>query len=263
MPTKTPYKISRILLGAFFAYIYFFVRVNYAEAASLYLSPSSGTYQVGQNFSVNVYVNSTDQAMNTVGASLRYSPDSLTVKSISTGGSFINLWIQKPVYNNSKGTINFEGGVFTPGYKGNGGKVATIIFQVKGTNNGVVDFTSAEILAADVGREASLFEDKLFLSINATDYQSGIDHFEIKEGNLPFVRSGSIYVLQDQTQKSVVIINAYDKSGNVRTLIIKPHTLSEKVRKSIIYTGIGLFLALIIAVAIIIVKKKRKHKSVV
>jgi len=42
----------------------FFSGIRAAEAASLYLSPSTGSYDVGQNLAVNIYVSSADQAMN-------------------------------------------------------------------------------------------------------------------------------------------------------------------------------------------------------
>lgn len=141
--------LRNVIIGSITIFAVFFVFPNIAWAASLSLSPSSGTFQVGQNFSVNVYVGSEDQAVNTVVAGLRFSPESLEVKSVTLGGSFINLWIHQPSFNNAKGEISFEGGAFTPGYTGKAGKVATINFRVKDTKNGIIDFTSAQVLAND------------------------------------------------------------------------------------------------------------------
>jgi len=138
--------LSSVFALACFSFLFF---ANSVYAATLYLSPSSGTYKVGQSFSVNVYVASEDQAMNTIVAGLRFSPDSLEVKSITTGGSFINLWIRDPSFNNTKGEMSFEGRAFTPGYKGKAGEIATVNFKVKSTKNGVVNFFGTQVLAND------------------------------------------------------------------------------------------------------------------
>jgi hypothetical protein len=117
-----------------------------------------------------------------------------------------------------------------------------------------------EFLSANVGSDLSLFENKLFLTINGTDYQSGINYFEVKEGDFPSVRSGNLYVLRDQSQSSVIIINAYDYAGNMRSLIIGPSAGTEYDKK-ILYSVISILFLMIISLIFYIIRKKRVNNN--
>lgn len=126
-----------------------FVFPQIAQAASLRLSPASGTYNVGQTMSVSVLVNSTDQAMNAVSGILSFSRNLLEVTSLSKGGSIMSLWVKEPSYSNSTGSINFEGVVLTPGFSGSTGNIITINFRVKDIGTAQVGFETAQVLAND------------------------------------------------------------------------------------------------------------------
>lgn len=128
-----------------------------AQAATLYLSPSSGEYSVGKTFSVNVYVSSADQAMNAASGAISFPQDKLEVTSLSKTGSILTLWVQEPSFSNSAGTVNFEGIVFNPGFIGVGGKVITINFKVKAAGAIPLNFSSGSILAND-GKGTNILE---------------------------------------------------------------------------------------------------------
>ncbi|MDO8583867.1 MAG: hypothetical protein Q7R83_01680 [bacterium] len=120
-----------------------------AQAASLYLSPASGTYTIRQNFTVNVNVASADQAMNALSGTVSFPTDRLQVASISKGGSIMSLWVAEPSFSNSAGTISFEGVVLNPGYKGSGGRVLSITFRGTKLGPAAVRFSGGQILAND------------------------------------------------------------------------------------------------------------------
>jgi len=120
-----------------------------AAAASLYFSPSSGSYNVGQTFSVSVYVSSADQAMNAASGVISFPSDKLEVASLSKSGSIFSLWVQEPSFSNSAGTVNFEGIVLNPGFTGSGGKVITLIFRAKAAGNALLTLSSGSVLAND------------------------------------------------------------------------------------------------------------------
>lgn len=122
---------------------------QYTQAASLYVSPSAGTYTDSKTFSVNVLVESADQAMNAVSGNISYPSNILQVRSLSVANSIIKLWVKEPSYANSTGRINFEGLVLNPGYTGNAGNIVTIEFQVIGEGSAPVQFISGSILAND------------------------------------------------------------------------------------------------------------------
>jgi len=138
-----------ILIFALFSAQLFFSSESFAAGASLYLSPSSKSYQIGQNFTVTVFVSSAEQAMNGAQGTISFPADKLSVTSVSKSGSVVSLWTQEPSFSNSAGTINFEGIVLNPGFTGSAGKMISINFKTKAAGGAVVSFSSGSILAND------------------------------------------------------------------------------------------------------------------
>lgn len=120
-----------------------------ADAAALSFFPSSDSYGVGDTFSVNVYVESTDQAMNAASGVVSFPTDSLEVVSLSKTGSIFSLWIDEPFFSNSAGAIGFEGIVLNPGFTGASGKIITITFRAKSEGQASLSFSSGSVLAND------------------------------------------------------------------------------------------------------------------
>ena len=123
--------------------------VKAASVASLYFSPSSNSYYLGESFSVSVYVSSATQAMNAASGTIIFPTDKLQVSSISKSGSIFTLWVEDPIYSNTSGAISFEGIVLNPGYVGSGGKILTINFLAKAAGTAALSFSSASVLAND------------------------------------------------------------------------------------------------------------------
>src|SRR3989344_2949948 len=120
-----------------------------AQAATLNFSPPSGTYNVGSTFSVNVNVESANQAMNAASGIVSFPWDKLEVVSISKQGSIFSLWPAEPSFSNSAGTVSFEGIVLNPGYIGASGKILTLTFRARNTGQANVSFSSGSVLAND------------------------------------------------------------------------------------------------------------------
>ena len=146
--SKFAYVKKLILLVSIFI-VSVFIHPLSAHAASLFLSPSSGTYKVGQTFSVGVYVGSADQAMNAVEGVISFPKDILEVTGVSKSGSILNLWVQEPAFSNAGGTANFEGIVYNPGFNGKSGKIVTVTFKTKAQGSASVNFNSGSVLAND------------------------------------------------------------------------------------------------------------------
>lgn len=70
-------------------------------------------------------------------------------------------------------------------------------------------------------QDSNLFNNKKFLSFETTDGQSGIDYYEVREGNYPAVRTGTSYVIIDQSNPPEITVVAYDKAGNSQTSIFQ------------------------------------------
>jgi hypothetical protein len=87
----------------------------------------------------------------------------------------------------------------------------------------VSDKKSPNSFPITIGKESSLFDGKRFAFFTAIDDQSGISYYEVSEDGQPAVRSGSIYVLQNQDAKHTpnLTVTAYDKAGNKTVSVYK------------------------------------------
>lgn len=135
-----------------------FLFVHAAEAATLFFSPPSGSYTMGDNISVGVYVSSPDKAMNAASGTVTFPSDKLEVISVSKTNSIFSLWVQEPVFSNSAGTLNFEGIVLNPGFSGVSGKIMSINFRVRAIGSASLVFSNGAILAND-GQGSNILTD--------------------------------------------------------------------------------------------------------
>ncbi len=139
------------LIRAWFVLIFacasFMFGAHTTHAATLYLSPASGSYAVGKTFTVNVMVGTPDQAANAYSGTITYPTDKLEMTAIGKGGSVVSLWVQEPSF--SAGRANFEGVTFNPGYKGGAGRIVSLTFRAKAVGTAAVRFSAGSVLAND------------------------------------------------------------------------------------------------------------------
>ena len=119
------------------------------EAATLFFSPSSGTYNIGDAFAVSLYVSSPDQAENASQGTIHFPPDKLQVTSLGKSDSTYTIWVQEPFFSNAYGTVQFAGVVPNPGFVGQRGKVITVNFKVIGSGTAKINVAKGSVLAND------------------------------------------------------------------------------------------------------------------
>lgn len=73
-----------------------------------------------------------------------------------------------------------------------------------------------ELFQIEINQEPSVFQDKYFITFSTTDKQTGLDYYEIKEGELDWRKAESPYLLEDQGLRSIIKVKAVDKAGNIR-----------------------------------------------
>jgi len=177
----------------FFIFLFIFCYFSKVDAATLYLFPSSGSYTLGQTFTLTVYVSSADQAMNAASGVITFPADKLQVTSLSKISSIVSLWVQEPSFSNSNGTINFEGIVLNPGFQENNGKIISITFKVKTAGTASLSFTSSSVLAND-GQGTNILQSLgsaqfILKSTSATEPPAS-------EASTPLVKSGTPVALK-------------------------------------------------------------------
>lgn len=123
-----------------------------AAGATLFLSPATGSFTVGTNFSVAVKINSGGGVgINAADGMLLYNTSYLSVESLSYSGpssSIFNLWPTQPSFSNTNGEISFAGGS-PSAYTGTSGSVLVITFRAKKEGSTRVSFSSGSVLAND------------------------------------------------------------------------------------------------------------------
>jgi len=67
-----------------------------------------------------------------------------------------------------------------------------------------------------LGSDPRVFGGQYFISFFSTDKESGIDHYEVKEGKGDYKIAQSPYLLDDQNLRTVIRVRAYDSAGNYR-----------------------------------------------
>jgi hypothetical protein len=108
-------------------------------SSSLYLSPETGTYTIGNTFSVTVDINSNGKAINAAEAYMKFDQSKFQITSIDTSHSIFFAW-PKLEYSNTAGTIHFAGGLSSPGFTGTAGAILVINFKGIALGTGNVTF---------------------------------------------------------------------------------------------------------------------------
>lgn len=126
----------------------FFPLLTNAQA-SLFLSPSTGSYKVGESFSILVNLNTGGESINASTGQISFDNSRLQVVSLGYSQSIFSLWTDNPSFSNPAGSVSFSGGVPSPGFTGASGGVLRITFRVKASGQAPVNFFSGSILAND------------------------------------------------------------------------------------------------------------------
>ncbi len=136
-------KKIKIKLGIFIlvllGFIFYPRLTNAEEAVKLFLSPASGSYQVGEQFSVSVFLAS-GQNINAVRGVIDFTYQNLVIKGFDSSDSILTLWTEEPTERYHR--IYFSGGIPTPGFSGREGKLFTIVFQAVKAGTARLEFVS-------------------------------------------------------------------------------------------------------------------------
>ena len=142
-------KLRFIFLAGIFLFLTAaFPSLAFADA-TLSLNPSAGSYYVGNNFSVSINVDTGGAPINAAQINLTFDQSKLSISSIDVSQSIFTIWTQYPSFSNTNGTINFSGGIPSPGFTGVG-SIVNINFKALILGSAAVSFVSGgQVLAND------------------------------------------------------------------------------------------------------------------
>lgn len=108
-----------------------------------------------------------------------------------------------------------------------------------------------EDFSLSVQQDPDMFEGRNFIVFATQDKLSGIDHYEVCEGDVSLCeRADSPFVLKNQSINVIIFVKAIDKKGNVRIASLSPQVLWYKN-----YTLLAIIL-LILFFSVISVKRR-------
>jgi hypothetical protein len=186
-------QLKKLYLLIFFLVFVFclFPLTTKAQKASFNLRPAMGSFSVGSTFYVDVLISAEGIALNAAQATISFPADKLKVAELSKKSSIFTLWPNEPVFSNSEGKISFTGGLPTPGFIGESGKVFTILFQAKSQGQATLTF-SGEIITANDPYGTNIFSSSQkgsYSIVAPSEYETPIEvpsEGEDKEPPLPF-----------------------------------------------------------------------------
>lgn len=272
-----------------------FITPIVVSAATINFNPPRVETVVDNEVLIDVLFSTEGEPINALEGILEIATEHWDVKEIRDGASFISLWIERPHVSNEGtihfsgvvpgGYSETEGHVMSLVLKaktaGNSSIMLTdgrtILHDAAGTSRalsatlpfviGAVasrdtviipaleDVEPPELFTPRVIQDALLFDGAWVLVFMAEDTQSGIDHFEVYEGeemrledNAEWTRAESPYLLRDQSRQSHIYVKAVDRKGNERVAVVESLEKSSKV--------LWITIAFIIAGLIIFWKKE-------
>ena len=202
---------------------------------------------------LNLFLDSPVEPVNALAGEINLPPG-FKLERIQTGNSLVSFWVDSPVLTDEK--IIFSG-IIPGGYQETAGPVFSLVFSATPSDriqslkvskaqvllhDGLGTKTAVETpevtwqpFAADgisvddkispeefeplIASDPSLFDGRHFLVFQTQDKQSGMDHFEIKEGDGAWQTATSPYLISHQNLDKRIQIKAVDLAGNERSMI--------------------------------------------
>lgn len=145
-----------IVLVSFFSLILVFAEfegVKLIEKNSIgrtvsFAIPTNGQFVVGEIFPMKIEVSGVARPINAVQSDISFDPLLLEVVDINTKNSFANIFVQKEI-NNTMGYARISGGLPNPGFNGENGIFATVLFKAKKTGVVEVKFLPSSLVLAN------------------------------------------------------------------------------------------------------------------
>jgi len=163
----------KIISATVFVFLFLFT-YQYTEAASLKMSASLQSMNVGGTNTIFVFVDSQGMAINNAEGTISFPAEFFDVTSVSKDSSVFNLWVEEPSFSNLTGLISFNGGVPTPGFSGAQGRVLSFIVRAKKAGQANVSFLSASVRAND-GLGTDVLTGKTGTGITITEKQKTLE----------------------------------------------------------------------------------------
>ncbi|XOU93986.1 MAG: cohesin domain-containing protein [Candidatus Kerfeldbacteria bacterium] len=87
-------------------------------------------------------------------------------------------------------------------------------WEVIGKRRAMIDSKAPLDIDTVISKEPTLYDGKYILIFSTTDKGSGIDYYDVKEGDKSTTHVTSPYILEDQSRSNLITVTAFDRAGN-------------------------------------------------
>ncbi len=102
-----------------------------------------------------------------------------------------------------------------------------------------------------------IYDNKYTLIFNASDGGSGVERYEVSEGEDKFKNAKSPYLLEDQALEGIILVRAIDFAGNARTVALEPYSASNSGK----WTGSQVLIVIAFVILLIVWMIRRKFQT--
>lgn len=121
-----------------------------------------------------------------------------------------------------------------------------------------LDKISPEPFKIYLNHSDKLFGGQYFVAFSTNDKQTGVDYYEIKEGNGVWQKSSSPYLLRDQSLNKKIAVRAVDKAGNERVEILIRDNAESWLSRG--WPIVSLLLAIMVLSCYFLIRQSRLKK---
>ena len=154
--------LNKSFKGAAFVMLIFlctlFLFPSTASAARLIVSPTTGAFEVGSTFSIQIFLDTEGESINAFDVKLNFPSGKLQLISPSVGKSIVEIWTGPPQYNNRAGTVRLQGGI-PNGITANRGLITELTFRVKQVGSAVLIFSDSSQVLKNDGKATPVLND--------------------------------------------------------------------------------------------------------
>lgn len=125
-----------------------FAGAHNVSAATLQISTNRTTLAIGDQFTVDVKVDSEGIGINAAQATIQVPADIVQIVSADKAGSVFNFWIADPVIASDGSKVTFVGGS-TSGFSGKSLQILRILLKVRGSGRADIVFTDGAVTVND------------------------------------------------------------------------------------------------------------------
>jgi len=142
-----PQKIILHFALSFCILIFTFCIKGAVYAAELNLFSDIKEFGIGQQFQVNLMLDTEEEYINAVEGKVIFPEELLELREIRDGNSIINFWIERPKVEQAD-IVAFSG-IMPGGYQETKGFLFSVAFQAKASGSGAIKIHDAKVLLND------------------------------------------------------------------------------------------------------------------